>query len=188
MQLNCICCLSFVGVLAATTNAAADERPAAWLFRATPGFGYSWDAHLRCGIQGPMTVGGWFVGKFVTPSVNVGGGLSAGVGGGSDDRCMLDADGGRIILGTVIGPNLVWYPRDRGFHLAAHIGFAGFDQSSKIESYGIGGTFAIGYDWADGLVDGDSMRFGLALQATATRMTGGHAMMMPSLVMTVGID
>jgi hypothetical protein len=181
--------LVIVLVLAASTNAFADERPTAWLFRATPGFGYSWDAHVRCGIQGPMTVGGWFVGKFVTPSLNVGGGLSAGVGGASDIGCMLDDSGGRLLLGTIIGPNLVWYPRDRGFHLAVHAGFAGFDQSSKIASYGAGGTFAIGYDWADGHLDGgDTTRFGLALQATVTRMTGGHAMMMPSLVMTVGVD
>ena len=135
-----------------------------------------------------MTVGSWFVGKFVAPSLNVGGALSATVGGMKNPGCMLDDGAGMLAVGMIVGPSLVWYPSDRGFHVTAHAGFATFDQNSVISSYGVGSTVAVGYDWAEGHIDGNAGRWGLALQATGTRMTGGHAMIVPALVMTVGVD
>ena len=166
-----------------------DERPTAWLFRATPGFGYSWDRDVMCAVQGRMMFGGWFVGKVVTPSLVVGGALRMDVNALPDDGCVTNDDGLRMTIGMVVGPEIGWYPFDAGLHVFAGGGFATFDHDSMYAAYGVGGTLAVGYDWAfrkEGATG--AFRFGLAAQMTAVRMSHGHDMTMPAGVMTIGAE
>ncbi|HEY5924300.1 MAG TPA: hypothetical protein VIV11_21635 [Kofleriaceae bacterium] len=165
------------------------RRPTAWLFRALPGFGYSFDRDVPCQIQGAATVGGWYIGKLVTPSLLVGGGLVVGLSGLPDDGCVTDDSGARIAIGAVIGPAINWYPLDAGLFVSAMAGYATYDQDSMHVTHGVGSTIALGYDWDDGpFKSGGRSRFGLALQVTVARMTSGHAMMTPALVLSAGAD
>ncbi len=169
--------------------AVADERPEAWLFRATPGFGYSWDREPYCGVEGRMFVGGFKIGKFVTPSLLVGGSLDMGFNALPDRGCMLDDSGLRFTIGMVIGPHVDWYPLDRGFHVSASAGFASFDQDDMLTTRGVGASVATGYDWvAFHGKQGEPVRFGFLLQVSALRMDANHATLMPALLFTVGVD
>lgn len=188
--------LSAALLLSAVSNAVADDdevrsdhRPTAWLFRATPGFGYSWDRDVMCAVEGRMMFGSWFVGKFVTPSLVVGGALRMDANALPDDGCVTNDDGLRMTIGLILGPEIGWYPFDSGLHVFAGGGFATFDHDSMYSAYGVGGTVAVGYDWAfrkEGARDG--VRFGLAVQASTVRMTHGHDMTMTAGVMTVGAE
>ena len=175
-----------LAVLFSATPAQA-ERPEGWLFRAMPGFGYAWDRDVMCAVEGRMMVGGWFIGKFVTPSLLVGGGLSVGANALPDEGCVTNDDGLRMTLGAMIGPELDWYPLDRDFHVFATAGFATYDHDSMYAAYGAGGTLAVGYDWTIAKKE-NRLLFGLALQTTVVRMTHDHSMIMPALVMSVVAD
>jgi hypothetical protein len=185
MQSSCRWIASLALLLAA--GPAHAERPEGWLFRATPGFAYAWDRDVMCAVEGRMLVGGWFVGKFVTPSLLVGGGLSVGGNALPDDGCVTNEDGLRMTMGMMIGPELDWYPFDRDFHVFATGGFATYDHDSMYAAYGAGATLAVGYDWTIAEKDRRCL-LGLALQTTVVRMTHDHSMIMPALVMSVVVD
>jgi hypothetical protein len=185
MQLSCKWIAVMLGLVGPSTARA--ERPAGWLFRATPGFGYAWDRDVMCAVEGRMMVGGWFIGKFVTPSLVVGGGLSVGANALPDDGCVTNDDGLRMTIGMMVGPELDWYPFDRNFHVFATAGFATYDHDSMYSAYGAGGTLAVGYDWVVTEKDKRAL-FGLALQTTVVRLTHDHSMIMPALVMSVAVD
>jgi hypothetical protein len=136
-----------------------------------------------------MFVGGWQFGRFITPSLLLGGNLGVGFNALPENGCALDGDGLRFTLGMTIGPNVDWYPFNRGFHVSVNGGYANYEQDSMVTTHGVGGTLAIGYDWPwFRFKTGEYSRFGLALQASAMRMTGSHTIVMPALVMTLGID
>jgi hypothetical protein len=174
-----------LGLLVPVTANA--ERPAGWMFRAMPGFGYAWDRDVMCAVEGRMMVGGWYIGKFVTPSLLVGGGLGMAVNALPDDGCVTNDDGLRLTIGIMMGPQLDWYPFDRDFHVFATAGFATYDHDSMYAAYGAGGTLAIGHDWTISRKE-NRLLFGLALQTSVVRMTHDHSMIMPALVMSVVAD
>lgn len=176
-------------VLLVSSTAAAD-RPTGWLFRATGlGLGYSWDRDAVCPVQGRMFVGDFEIGYFVTPSVLVGGGTAIGFNTLPANACDFDGSGLRLAMSFVVGPELDWYPLDRGFHVAVTAGYASFDQDSMTTGHGVGGSLAVGYDWAVlAGKDGAALRMGVLAQATALRTTQGHAAMMPALLFTIAFD
>lgn len=164
---------------------AAAEQPGEWLFRATPGFGYAWDRDVMCPVEGRMFVGGFHLGRFVTPNVLVGAGTAIGFNALPARTCPVD-DALVMTFGFVVGPEVDWYPGDQRFHLGLNAGFAAFDQDDKPAGRGAGGTLSIGYDWRRFGKDGGVLRLGVALQTTILRTTQGHATVLPGLVMTVG--
>ncbi len=164
------------------------ERPSAWLFRATPGFGYSWDRGSECPVEGRMFVGGFHIGRFVTPSLLVGGGLGIGFNALPADGCDRDGSGLRMTMGMVLGPTLDWYPTERGFHVAGTAGVATFDQDNMSEGVGAGGLLAIGYDWAVDQHEGTTMRLGLLAQVTAVAASRDHSIVMPALLFSFAAD
>lgn len=164
------------------------ERPRAWLFRATPGFGYSWDRGDVCPVEGRMFVGGFHIGRFVTPSLLVGGGIGMGFNALPADRCDRDGSGLRLTMGMVLGPTLDWYPTERGFHVTGTAGLATFDQDDMTDGVGAGGLLAIGYDWAVDEHEGTTTRLGVLAQLTAVAASRDHAIVMPALLFTVAAD
>jgi hypothetical protein len=176
-----------LAALVAPATAAAD-RPAGWMFRATPGFGYAWDRETQCPLEGRMFVGGFVIGNFVTPSLHVGGGTGIGFNALPAGNCPVD-DALRLTTSFVFGPAIDWYPLDDGFHVAVNAGYAEVGQDNMTTGRGVGGSLAVGYDWRsfDGK-DGETVRFGFVAQATAVRTTHDHAAVMPALLFTVGVD
>lgn len=164
------------------------ERPRAWMFRATPGFGYSWDRGDECPVEGRMFVGGFQIGRFVTPSLLVGGGLGVGFNALPADGCASDDSGLRMTMGMVLGPTLDWYPLDRGFHATATAGFATFDQDDMTSGTGVGASVAVGYDWAVDHHEGTTTRLGVLAQITAVAASRDHSVAMPALLFTIAAD
>jgi hypothetical protein len=184
--------IAIAGVLLVAGSAVADDhRPAAWTFRATPGFGYAWDRPMLCPAEGIAMSGGWYIGKFVTPSLAVGGGLGMDVVGSRPQTCSYANEGVFYMAGT-LGPYVEWYPLDRGLHARVLAGAASLDHQhpyGDIEVYGIGGTAAVGYDWTARNPKGDGdFRFGAEVEVTVLRTAGHHATLMPALTMTIGVD
>ena len=175
-----------VVVMVFAPSSAAADRPEAWLFRATPGFGYSWDRASTCPIEGRMFVGGFTIGNFVTPGLLVGGSLGLAVNALPAYGCGEDAL--RLTTAAMIGPSIDWYPSDRGLHVFASAGYASGEQDMTT-SHGIGATLGVGYDWlAFAMANDARTRLGVLAQLTAVRTGGSHATLAPALLFTVGVD
>lgn len=186
-------CLVTAVVLVTTRTAVADDsRPTAWLARATPGFGYSWDHAQRCGLEGKMFSGGFELGYFVRPGLLVGAATAIDFNLLPRDEGCGDGEG-RLAMGMVVGPAVDWYPDpDLGLHALASIGYAelSLDSMDSPSGRGLGWIAAIGYDWRTGKHD-PSVLIGIELRASMleTRIAGvDHKVLAPALLATFSFD
>lgn len=179
-------------VLLAPVAAQAD-RPDAWMFRATPGLGYAWDAAQSCAFDGRMFVGGFELGYFAAPGLLVGGatGISFNLLPATGPAMLCDFDFTRLRFAMMFtfGPIVDWYPMHNGLHVAAHAGYATTEQDSRFTGRGVGGSLAVGYDWHwERDKNGHDHRLGVQLQTTLLRTTQDHATIMTALLFTIGVD
>jgi hypothetical protein len=173
-------------------SASADERPARWLVRATPGFGYASDAQTSCSLGGRMFVGGFSASHSVAPGVLVGAATTIAFNYLLEDP-PCGVDGGRLAMGIAIGPVLEWYPSEAlGLHVVALAGYSNVDASDREmqTSSGLGGTVGVGYEW---VVAQKTSRLlvGVRAQLTALHTWTGtfeHTVYAPSLVSSFSFD
>jgi hypothetical protein len=133
-----------------------------------------------------MFAGGFSFGRFLTPSLLVGGGLGISFNALPADGC--GDDDLRLTMSAVLGPMVDWYPLDRGFHVTATAGYASHDDEMTT-SHGIGAALGVGYDWfAFSDKHGAQTRLGVLAQITAIKATHAHATLSPALLFTIAVD
>ena len=183
-----------VGILVLAGGVARADRPDGLMASATPGFGYAWDRTDTCELGGRMFAGGFSVVGFVAPGLAVGG--SAVIRFNllpEDGPCMAtEPSGGRLAIAMIVGPIVQWYPRAHGgLNLVASAGYASIEQIEQEQhtSHGVGGSLAIGYDWAaKARVNGSISRVGVMLHLAALRTTDRHGALSPALLATFSFD
>ena len=176
-------------------SAHADPRPAGWVGRAVPGFGYGWDGASACSVEGRMFVGGFAAAHDVAPGVFVGAATTILFNTLlADEPCGVES-GTRLSMGIVLGPEVEWYPLpSSALHVALVAGWANLipdDDPGMAHSNGLGATLALGHDWIVAHGPKANLRIGLRAQLTAMRTWSGpyeHTVYTPSLVSSFAFD